>query len=846
MANPSSGESYPPVNVTDSKTGESMKGVPTPVETQKPSLPKRAGQKVAGLLRTGRGKKGAEQELQELASEDAGAAEASLDESWIKERAAEVAAGNLTDEQLRETYSNRPDLVERVLAEVHNPPLSEGAQQWGAMGPGDHLRPRFAPDEQFLAGQQGPTSAGEPGVAPDGETATIVEPGAFTQPEPTAGAEATPAPPQSEAVAQEQGPPPAPEAAATEPAEAARPPIGEPIAAETTPSVTTTAEEAIAPVTEPLASDVVGGDKDLGPLAEAAGGTGGTGAPPPKEPGAPGSAPAPSEGDEGDVHGEFRDVGGGAETTAGTREPHEAAFLTKDELDFYNSALGKINNNQRLSPADADRFTELSRVLATGTRTGGRPAARETGRREAVSSRYDLGFSADDSFVERKFTQIASIPDRSLPRELANVNRAIELRNRKISNPRTPDNEYYAAYEDLDVLNDLKAELERTMNEKSIPIEQATGGVAAPSKAAEAAIAQGKERGKEMAEIYKMRKSPEELKAKSIELQSEIDSLRDLLEGKSGAEAKAIQNQIDHLTRLKDRVDKLKPKAKDRAKQKKEKTKEESIKAKSKTNTEELDSLFLAENEANPTEIGKELAKLKGTYDARGQLTADGELQTLQNAVNAETDPKKKAELTEQLIELRKRIQKYETAMKDAKKRESAKKGSAEGIGPDTIKQYTAEEFVEMSPEDRAKYLRTLGRVFPIGAEFNSDRYNQLVENLKDKLIKGGPEVSAKDEAQFVEAIGDLLIKRGRRAIDMKDLEIIGSKYPEVGMALADKLAQSEAAKELRKKVPSNWEKLTKYAKSKPGLLMLLLMLLVGAFGVGKVAMGQFQGGHQV
>lgn len=178
--------------------------------------------------------------------------------------------------------------------------------------------------------------------------------------------------------------------------------------------------------------------------------------------------------------------------------------------------------------------------------------------------------------------------------------------------------------------------------------------------------------------------------------------------------------------------------------------------------------------------------------------------------------------------------------------REQPPSGDEAGISADTIKQLPPDEFVKLIEDDleaAGEYLRTLARVYPMDAEKNADQ----LKGLKEKLLRGGPDVSARDEAQVVEGIGDLLIKKGRKAVDMKELNVILSKYPEMRVALADKMEQSDLAKQLREKYPSGWEKMIKYAKGKPGWLMILILLLVGgAFGAMKQSLGRVGSEHTV
>ena len=561
---------------------------------------------------------------------------------------------------------------------------------------------------------------------------------------------------------------------------------------------------------------------------------------------------------------------GRAETsaTAGEVNDTDTPIVTPAELEFYNSALKTVSEGGRMSPREANKFAELSRTLATGVRSGSnRP---ETAGNEQLQ--YDIGFSRNESFIEKKLDQIGNMSAGAMQREHNRVARAIAGRTRTLNNPYKNETDYAVAERDSEALDEIKKDLETTMANKNVPIQSeegvAGGGpTAANERLIEEARTTSLKRAEEASEVMKMKHDKEGLGLKEFQLTTQIDALKKQLIGldKNSAVYRAFTGDIAHMESLVNKIKELRPRAAEKTKAKKAKNEKKTAKDEAKKLEGEEEDSWLADPNIKSGDIQARMDTLM-TRDANGVIddgrifNLDTEIANLKGKVDAGKATKGERRdymrKRNERVEEQRRLTKLNSAFKEVQTREKSKNAAEKGMTRDSIKQFTDEELQKMSTEEIAKYLRTLGRVFPLTAIVNGTEtplkagdevFKLQLGILKSKLLTG-VDISAKDMAQFVEAAGDLIILKGRKAIDMKELQLINSKYPEIREALADKLQQSEAAKQMREKFPSKWEKMTKYAKGKPGWLMLLIFLIAGgALGAVKLGSGAVGGsGHQV
>lgn len=130
-------------------------------------------------------------------------------------------------------------------------------------------------------------------------------------------------------------------------------------------------------------------------------------------------------------------------------------------------------------------------------------------------------------------------------------------------------------------------------------------------------------------------------------------------------------------------------------------------------------------------------------------------------------------------------------------------------------------EFRFLKPEQRAEELTKLANEIDIAL------YNVVDINAR---LTNNENVTKEEMAAWAKSTVTNLVEQGRAGVDMAQLNRILTTRPELRLALAKGFENSEQARKLiGEKMPTNWQKMWRFAGKHQGWLMILLAILAGA-----------------
>ncbi len=178
-----------------------------------------------------------------------------------------------------------------------------------------------------------------------------------------------------------------------------------------------------------------------------------------------------------------------------------------------------------------------------------------------------------------------------------------------------------------------------------------------------------------------------------------------------------------------------------------------------------------------------------------------------------------KIELSKRANKIRETLRLDEDALKAAQEKRRQESGTSDVPTLENIERKSVGEYLNMSPEDRKKYLRGVAEALP-----NDGRYD--FGEINERAVAG--QAMSVEEKAFLanEITRRLLAKEG---YDAKCLPRLAAQHPEVFGLISDKIMVSKAAEAFRREnFPTGWEKMLDFAKKNPQLLAILMLLIVG------------------